>query len=83
VRREELVQLKISDIDSKRMLIRVRQGKGKKDRDVVLSPRLLAEPRDYWPSANPKPKTYLFPPRAPRNVQKPDLFEISLVAVPA
>lgn len=61
VRREELVQLKISDIDSQRMLIRVRQGKGKKDRDVVLSPRLLAELRDYWRTANPKPKTYLFP----------------------
>jgi integrase/recombinase XerD len=61
VRREELVQLKISDIDSQRMLIRVHQGKGKKDRDVVLSPRLLAELRDYWRSASPKPKTYLFP----------------------
>jgi site-specific recombinase XerD len=61
VRREELVQLKISDIDSDRMLIRVHQGKGNKDRDVVLSPLLLAELRDYWRSANPKPKTYLFP----------------------
>jgi len=61
VRREELVQLQISDIDRDRMLIRVRQGKGRKDRDVMLSPRLLAELRDYWRSANPKPKTYLFP----------------------
>lgn len=65
VRREELVQLKISDIDSQRMLIRVRQGKGKKDRDVVLSPRLLAELRDYWRSANPKPRHIRFPARAP------------------
>lgn len=61
VRREELVQLKISDIDGNRMLVRVHQEKGKKDRDVMLSPRLLAELRDYWRSANPKPKTYLFP----------------------
>jgi site-specific recombinase XerD len=61
VRREELVQLKIGDIDSHRMVLRVRQGKGKKDRNVMLSPRLLQELRDYWRSANPKPKTYLFP----------------------
>jgi site-specific recombinase XerD len=61
MRREELVRLKISDIDSDRMLIRVRQGKGKKDRDIMLSPRLLQELRDYWRWANPKPKTHLFP----------------------
>ena len=61
MRREELVRLQIGDIDSDRMLIRVRQGKGKKDRDVMLSPRLLQELRDYWRAANPKPKTYLFP----------------------
>src|SRR5450432_1305145 len=52
IRREELVQLKIGDIDSDRMLIRIRQGKGKKDRNVMLSPRLLQELRDYWRSAN-------------------------------
>jgi site-specific recombinase XerD len=61
MRREELVQLKVSDIDSDRMLIRIRQGKGRKDRDVMLSPKLLEELRQYWRSANPKPKTYLFP----------------------
>ena len=61
IRREELVQLKVSDIDSERMLIRIRQGKGKKDRNVMLSPRLLQELRDYWRAANPKPETYLFP----------------------
>jgi integrase/recombinase XerD len=61
MRREELVRLKIGDIDSDRMLIRIRQGKGKKDRDVMLSPRLLQELRQYWRLANPKPKTYLFP----------------------
>lgn len=47
IRRAELVQLKINDIDSHRMLIRIHQGKGKKDRDVVLSPQLLTELRDY------------------------------------
>src|SRR6266567_5122014 len=40
MRREELVQLMVSDIDSHRMLIRIRQGKGRKDRDVMLSPKL-------------------------------------------
>jgi integrase/recombinase XerD len=64
IRRQELVQLKIEDIDSDRMLIRIRQGKGKKDRNVMLSPRLLQELRDYWRSANPKPKTYLFPSKS-------------------
>jgi integrase/recombinase XerD len=59
LRREELVRLKVGDIDSGRMVIHVRQGKGRKDRDVMLSPRLLLELRDYWRSA--KPKTYLFP----------------------
>src|ERR1041385_6584389 len=61
MRREELVRLNIGDIDSDRMLIRIRQGKGKKDRDVMLSPRLLQELRLYWRLANPKPKTCLFP----------------------
>ena len=64
VRREELVSLKVEDIDSARMLIHIRQGKGKKDRNVMLSPRLLTELRDYWRSANPKPQTYLFPSQA-------------------
>jgi len=61
IRREELVRLKISDIDSGRMLIHIRQGKGRKDRDVRLSPRLLAELRDYWRRARRRSKTYLFP----------------------
>lgn len=61
IRREELVHLKIADIDSGRMLIHIRQGKGRKDRDVMLSPRLLDELRAYWRQADPRPKTYLFP----------------------
>ena len=64
MRREELVRLKIEDIDKARMVIHIRQGKGRKDRDVMLSPRLHAELRDYWRSANPKPETYLFPSKA-------------------
>jgi integrase/recombinase XerD len=61
MRREELVQLKVTDIDSPRMLIHIHQGKGKQDRDVMLSPKLLEELREYWRSMNPKPETFLFP----------------------
>jgi integrase/recombinase XerD len=61
MRREELVRLKVADIDRARMLIHVHQGKGKQDRDVMLSPILLEELRAYWCRMNPKPKTYLFP----------------------
>ena len=59
VRREELCRLTVADVDSQRMVIHVRQGKGNKDRDVTLSPRLLEVLRAYWKWR--KPKTYLFP----------------------
>ena len=44
----EVVSLKVTDIDSKRMMIRVEQGKGRKDRYAMLSPRLLDLLRDWW-----------------------------------
>ena len=50
----EVVALQVADIDSRRMVIRVRQGKGHKDREVMLSPRLLAVLREYWKVAKPK-----------------------------
>src|SRR5215469_6376381 len=59
LRREELCRLKVADVDGQRMVFHVRQGKGHKDRDVTLSPRLLEVLRDYWKWR--KPKTYLFP----------------------
>jgi integrase/recombinase XerD len=71
MRREELVHLKIDDIDSSRMLIHIRQGKGRKDRDVILSPKLLDELRQYWRRTEPKPITYLFPGKGPH--QKGDV----------
>jgi len=48
LRGKELVSLQVNDIDSDRMVIRVRQGKGAKDRYTLLSKRLLAELRSYW-----------------------------------
>jgi integrase/recombinase XerD len=54
LRLSELCQLKVSDIDSSRMSIRVEQGKGAKDRYTLLSARLLAELRRYWMAYRPK-----------------------------
>ena len=61
MRRAELARLKVSDIDSQRMIIRVVAGKGGKDRDLPLSPALLETLREYarWR----KPKLYMFPTR--------------------
>ncbi len=59
MRRAELCHLKVEDIDSKRMLIRIRHGKGGRDRDVPLSPKVLETLREYWRWM--RPKTYLFP----------------------
>jgi site-specific recombinase XerD len=61
VRVSELVHLRIHDIDSDRMTIRVEQGKGGKDRYTLLSPRLLEELRTYWRLEPTRP--WLFPMR--------------------
>ena len=53
LRVSEVVGLQVSDLDSSRMLVQVRQGKGQKDRLVPLSPRLLHELRDYWRVCRP------------------------------
>ena len=59
LRVSEVVSLKVGDIDGERMTLRVEQGKGRKDRYVMLSPRLLEVLRDYWRIERPKP--WLFP----------------------
>ena len=59
MRRSELVRLRIEDIDSERMVIHIHKGKGGKDRDVPVCPRLLEALREYWRWK--KPKTWLFP----------------------
>jgi site-specific recombinase XerD len=63
LRAAEVVALKVSDIDSKRMIIRVEQGKGGKDRNVMLSPSLLELLRAWWRAA--RPQGWLFPGRDP------------------
>ena len=57
----ELTQLKASDVDSKRMVIHVQGGKGRKDRDVMLSPKLLHELRKHWRRLRRKTSEWLFP----------------------
>ena len=59
LRRAELCELKVRDIDSHRMVLRVERGKGGRDRDIPLSPTLLAALRAYYRWM--RPQTYLFP----------------------
>jgi site-specific recombinase XerD len=59
MRRTEVSRLKIRDIDSQRMIIRVERGKGGVTRDLPLSPALLETLREYWRWK--RPRTYLFP----------------------
>jgi site-specific recombinase XerD len=63
LRVSEVTRLRVEDIDSARMVIRVRHGKGQKDRYVMLSPRLLEVLRAYWKAA--RPSGFLFPGAAP------------------
>jgi len=63
LRISEATALQVSDIDSKRMVIRIRQGKGRKDRYVMLSPRLLEFLRAYWKAV--RPQGTLFPGATP------------------
>jgi site-specific recombinase XerD len=61
LRASEIISLKVQDIDSTRMVIRVEQGKGRKDRYVMLSPYLLDLLRAWWKAA--RPRGWLFPGR--------------------
>ena len=65
LRVSEVVSLKVCDIDSKRMLLRIEQGKGRKDRYAMLSPQLLELLRDWWRIA--RPPVWLFPGQNPVN----------------
>ncbi len=70
VRRTEASRLKVSDIDSQRMVIHIREGKGLRDRDVPLTPKLLEALREYWRWK--KPRVYLFPSKmGDRNAEQP------------
>ena len=59
LRLAEVCHLRVSDIDSQRMILHVREGKGRRDRDVMLSPVLLDTLRAYW--KHRRPRAWLFP----------------------
>lgn len=61
LRVSEVARLKVCDIDSRRMVLRIEQAKGQRDRFVMLSPRLLAILREYWKAY--RPEHWLFPGR--------------------
>ena len=65
LRASEVVSLKVSDIDSARMVLRVEQGKGRKDRHAMLSPMLLDILREWWRIG--RPMAWLFPGQNPVN----------------
>jgi integrase/recombinase XerD len=71
VRRAELTRLKVTDVDSKRMVIHVQGGKGRKDRDVMLSPKLLDELREHWRRLKRKPSVWLFPGNSHHSSDQP------------
>jgi len=69
MRRSEVARLKLADIDSPRMVLHVVNGKGGKDRDLLLSPTLLETLRAHWRWL--KPQVYLFPSRLHRDREQP------------
>jgi integrase/recombinase XerD len=75
LRRSEVARLRVCDIDSARMTITVHQGKGNRDRVVMLSPVLLDTLRQYW--RHQKPKEWLFPGRNPdQPISVNDIFMV-------
>ena len=70
-RRAEVAHLTLDDIDSQRMVIHIRGGKGRKDRDVMLSPALLEALRAYWRGLDRKPSHWLFPGGFRRTCDRP------------
>ncbi len=63
MRKQELLNLRLRDIDSDRMLVRVNNGKGNKARDTLLAVKALKLLRDYYANAHPKPTKYVFESR--------------------
>lgn len=73
LRISEAVRLRVSDIDTDRMLLRVREGKGGKDRYVPMSARLVAILRKHWRGLGPK--DYLFPGKRPEHFVSPSTIQ--------
>lgn len=70
IRRAELSRLKVSDLDSQRLVIHIQQGKGRRDRDIPMTPSVLEVLKQYWLYA--RPTVYLFPsPGVTNEAEKP------------
>ena len=78
LRVSEVANLKVSDIDSQRMTLRVEQGKGQRDRYVMLSPQLLELLREWWRAA--RPPVWLFPGQNPSNPITPRQLNRAVLA---
>src|SRR6516162_882163 len=81
LRSSEVVSLKLTDIDSHRMVIRIEQGKGKKDRYVILSPNLLEILREWWRVARKKGwmhpgQPWLFPGYRGQHISRRQLYRL-------
>ena len=87
LRAMEVVALEVTDIDSQRMLLRVEQGKGRKDRFAMLSPQLLELLRDWYRIA--RPRLYMFPgrdkigPMTPRQLNRICHMAAELAGLPS
>jgi integrase len=81
-RRAEVAKLKISDIDSQRMVIHIQGGKGRKDRDVMLSPTLLDALRTYWRGLRYRP-TYSAVSKSHSNLIAGGFLQGSCISSPA
>ena len=75
LRVSEVVHLKVGDLDRERMVIRIEQAKGQKDRYVMLSAQLLTILRAYWLATEPRPRHWLFPGHEGRPMAKSILYE--------
>ena len=71
LRASEVIALKVGDVDSQRMVVHIQGGKGRKDRDVMLSPKLLKELREHWRRLRRKPSKWLFPGNRHHTNDKP------------
>lgn len=79
LRASEVTHLRVADIDSARMCLRIEQGKGRKDRYVPLAPRLLAQLRAYW--REQRPAHWLFPGnRIDRPMTRPRAWQLYVKA---
>jgi integrase/recombinase XerD len=70
-RNQEVTHLKFRDVDSKRMVIHIKGGKGRRDRDVMLSLKLLEELREHWYRVGQRPRVWLFPGNRRHSADRP------------